>query len=124
VIDSLRGLAQTLIGAVRTRLELAAAELEEQGARLAHIALYAALAGFCLALAVVLGAVLLVVLYWDSNRVAVLAILATAFGAGGIGLALAAQAAARSRPRTLAATLAELSHDVEALRTATGQKRA
>src|SRR3954471_7702151 len=98
--------------------------MEEQGARLAQVAMYFALAGLCLALAVVLGAVLLVVLYWDSNRVAVLAILATAFGAGGIGLAFAAQAAARSRPRTLAATLAELSHDVEALRAATGEKRA
>src|SRR3954471_19528670 len=97
--------------------------MEEQGARLAQVAMYFALAGLCLALAVVLGAILLVVLFWDSNRVAVLAILAGAFGAGGIGLVFAGRSAANSRPRTLVATLAELAQDVEALRAAAGEKR-
>lgn len=123
MLDSLRSLAQTLVGAVRTRLELLAAEVEEQGARLAHMAMLLAAAGFCLALAVVLGAVLLVVLFWDTNRVAVLAILAGVFGAGGVGLLLAARASARTRPQTLAGTLSELSHDLEALRAASGEKR-
>jgi uncharacterized membrane protein YqjE len=123
VLDSLRSLAQTLIGAVRTRLELLATEVEEQGGRLAHMAMLLAAAGFCIALAIVLGAVLLVVLFWDSNRVTVLAILASVFGAGGIALLLAARSSARTRPRTLASTLAELSHDLESLRAASGEKR-
>ncbi len=123
MLDSLRALAQTLLGALRTRLQLVANEMEEQGARLAQAALYLALAGFCLALAIVLGTVLLVVLFWDSNRVAVLSVLAALFGAGGLGLLVAARAAAKSRPRALAATLAELAADLEALRAASREKQ-
>ena len=132
MLESLRSLAQTLLSALRTRVELAATEMEEQGARFARMAVYLAAAGFCLALAVVLGAMLLVVLFWDSNRVAVLGALTAVFAAGGLALAFAARAMARARPRALAATLAELSSDLEALRAsssealrgAAGEKRA
>ncbi len=122
MLDSLRALAQTFVGAARTRLELVANEVEEQGARLAQAALYLAAAAFCLALAIVLGAILLVVLFWDSNRIAVLAALSALFGAGGLALLFAARGAAKSRPRALAATLAELSADLEALRAASREK--
>ena len=81
MLDSLRALAQTLVGALRTRLLLFANELEEQGARIVQMAALWALAGFCLALAVVLGSVLLVVAFWDSHRVEVLAFLTGLFAA-------------------------------------------
>lgn len=115
MLDSLRGLAQTLVGALRTRLLLFANELEEQGARIAQMAALWALAGFCLALAIVLGAVLLVVVFWDTHRVEVLAFLTGLFAAGGIGAALGARALARARPKAFASTLAELASDQEAL---------
>jgi uncharacterized membrane protein YqjE len=115
MLDSLRGFAQTLVGALRTRLLLFANELEEQGARIAQMAALWALAGFCLALAVVLGAVLLVVLFWDTHRVEVLAFLTGLFAAGGIGAALVARALARARPKAFASTLAELAVDHDAL---------
>jgi uncharacterized membrane protein YqjE len=119
VLESLRSMAQTAIAAIHTRLELAAVEMEEQGARAAQILVYAALAGFCLALAIVLGAVLLVVLFWDSGRVAILASLTGLFAAGATALGLAARKVLRERPRALAATLAELRNDLAALRNAT-----
>ena len=115
LLNSLRELAHTLIGAVRTRLELLGNELEEQGTRLAQIAVFLLLAGVCLALAVVLGAALLVVLFWDTSRVAVLAILAVIFASGGLGAILVARALARARPRVFASTLAELGRDADAL---------
>ena len=115
MLDSLRGLAQTLVGALRTRLLLFANELEEQGARIVQMAALWALAGFCLALAVVLGSVLLVVAFWDSHRVVVLAFLTGLFAAGGIGAALGARALARARPKAFSSTLAELAADQEAL---------
>jgi uncharacterized membrane protein YqjE len=115
MLDSLRGLAQTLVGAVRTRLQLVANELEEQGTRIAQMAALWALAGFCLALAIVLGSVLLVVLFWDSHRVEVLAFLTGLFAAGGIGAAIAARALARSRPKAFSSTLAELAADQDSL---------
>jgi uncharacterized membrane protein YqjE len=122
VLDSLRGLGQTLLGAVRTRLELVATEIEEQGARLAHAAIYLALAGFCLALAVVVGTILLIVLFWDSNRIAILVILSGGFAAAGCALVFAARAAARARPRALSATLNELESDLAALRAAATER--
>jgi len=115
MLDSLRALAQTLVGALRTRLLLFANEIEEQGARIAQMAALWALAGFCAALAIVLGSVLLVVLFWDSHRVEVLAFLTGLFAAGGIGAALGARALARARPKAFASTLAELAGDQEAL---------
>jgi len=115
MLDSLRALAQTLVGALRTRLLLFANELEEQGARIVQMAALWALAGFCLALAVVLGSVLLVVAFWDSHRVEVLAFLTGLFAAGGIGAALGARALARARPKAFSSTLAELAADQEAL---------
>ncbi|MGE5640027.1 MAG: phage holin family protein [Clostridia bacterium] len=119
MLESLRSVAQTAVAALHTRLELAAVEMEEQGARAAQILVYAALAGFCLALAIILGAILLVVLFWDSGRVAILASLTGLFGAGAVALGLAARKVLRERPRALAATLAELKNDIEALRAAT-----
>lgn len=116
LLESLRGVALTLVGAVQTRLQLAADEIEEQGLRVAQIALAWALAGFCLALAVVLGSALLVVLLWDTHRVAVLAVLSALFAAGGGTALLVARALARARPSVFAATLGELAADREALR--------
>ena len=115
LLASLSNLAHTLVGAVQTRLQLLAADVEEQGVRLAHMALLWLLAGFCLALAVMLLAVLLVVLFWDTNRVAVLALLAGLFAAGGIAATLGALALARARPKAFSGTLAELEVDREAL---------
>ena len=115
MLDSLRGLAQTLVGALRTRLLLFANELEEQGARIAQMAALWALAGFCLALAIVLGSVLLVVVFWESHRVEVLAFLPGLFAAGGIGAMLGARALARARPKAFSSTLAELAGDHDAL---------
>ena len=118
MLESLRTAAQALLGALHTRVELAATEMEEQIARLAHLAVYFALALFCLSLAILLGVMLVVVLFWDSNRVAVLAVLSGLFAAGAFGLGLAARGVARARPRALASTLQELSNDLEALRAA------
>ena len=115
MLEALRGLAQTLIGALQTRLELLADEVEEQGLRIAQIVALWALAGFCLALAIVLGAVLFVVLFWETHRFIMLALLCGFFFAGGLAALVAARAAARARPPALADTLAELAADRSAL---------
>jgi uncharacterized membrane protein YqjE len=123
VLDTLRGLAQTLIGALHTRLQLISNEIEEQGARIAQMALLWAVAGFCFALAIVLGALLLVVVFWDENRVAVLAVLAALFAGGGAVAIAAARNVSTARPAALEATLAELRNDIDALRSAAQETR-
>ena len=84
LLDSLRNLARTFIAIVQTRIEIFASEIDEERARLARIAVLAAVAALCIALAVVLLVFFLVVLFWDTNRLLAIGVLAGAFAAGGI----------------------------------------
>lgn len=111
LLDSLRKLAGTLVAALHTRLEIVATEIEEEKTRLARIAALAALAGFCLALAINLAVLFLVVLFWDTNRLLAIGVIAGVFAAAAIALGLAARNAVARRPRLLSATLAELRKD-------------
>jgi uncharacterized membrane protein YqjE len=111
LLHSLRSLARTFLAIVQTRLEIFASELDEQRALLARIAVLAALAAFCLGLAVILGVLFVVVLFWDTNRLLAIGTLAGAFAAGGLAALLALRAAIARRPKLLSATLAELRKD-------------
>jgi len=115
LLDSLRGLATTFVAVVQTRLEIFGSELDEQRALLARIAALAAVAAFCLGLAIILVVLFIVVWYWDTNRLLAIGALAGLFGAGGIVSLLMLRATVRQRPKLLSATLAELSKDREKL---------
>lgn len=111
LFNSLRRLGGTVLEAARVRVELIASEIEEQGLRLSQLLLLAVAAGFCIALAIVLLIAFLVVLFWDTHRLAALGFFALFFAAAGAGLLLALRGRAQSRPRFLAATIAELNKD-------------
>ena len=123
LMDSLARFGQSLIGALQTRLQLVADELEEQGTLLAEMALLWAVAGLCLVLAGFVAAVLLVVVFWES-RVAVLAAMLAVLAIAAAAAILKAKAIGRARPRAFAATLGELAGDRSALdaRRATGSR--
>jgi len=113
---SIRGALQSLLEIGRTRLELVTTEIEEERLRLADLVLTACVALFFLGLGLVLTAGLLVVLFWDSHRLLTLGLLsAGCLGVGVVG-AWSWRVKAASKPRFLAATLTELSRDVDALR--------
>lgn len=114
--DSLRRLAGTGVALVQTRLELLAAELEEEKLRLGNLLVFAAAAILLLDLGIVLLAVFLTVAFWDTDRLLVLGILTTAFLVAGAIAAAAAVRLARTRSRLFAASLAEFAEDREALR--------
>ena len=116
VLDSLRKLGSSVLAAVQTRLELVATDIEEERAWVGRIAALVALAAFCLALAVNLAVLFLVVLFWDTNRLLAIGVLAAAFAAFALALGLAARNASSRRPRLFSATLAELRKDREDLR--------
>ena len=63
-----REFARTLLSLVLTRTRLAATELEEQALRLIEILIWLAAALFFLGIAIVFAAVLVVLVFWDSNR--------------------------------------------------------
>lgn len=113
--DSLRRLAGTGVALAQTRLELLAAELEEEKLRLGNLLVFAAAAILLLDLGIVLLAVFLTVLFWDLDRLLVLGILTTAFLVSGAIAAVAAMRLARAGSKLFAASLAELAEDREAL---------
>ena len=111
LLESLRNLARTFLAIVQTRIEIFASEIDEERARLARIAVLAAIAALCIALAVVLAVFFLVVLFWDTDRLLAIGVLAGAFAVGGIVACLGLRAAISQRPKFLSATLAELRKD-------------
>jgi uncharacterized membrane protein YqjE len=111
LLESLRNLARTFLAIVQTRLEIFASEIDEQRVLLARIAVLAAVAAFCLGLAVILLVLFVVVLFWDTDRLLAIGVLAGVLAAGGITALMMLQAAVRRRPKLLSATLAELRKD-------------
>ena len=111
LLDSLRNLARTFLAIVQTRIEIFASEIDEERARLARIAVLAAVAALCIALAVILLVFFLVVLFWDTNRLLAIGVLAGVFAVDGIAACFGLRAAISQRPKFLSATLAELRKD-------------
>jgi len=111
LLESLRNLAGTFLALVQTRIEIFASELDEERTRLARIVMLAVIAAFCLGLALVLFVLLIVVVFWDSNRLLAIGVIAGLFALGALAALLALRSAVRQQPKFLAATLAELRKD-------------
>lgn len=116
LLSSARNLLATIVAILRTRIELAAAELEEEKIRLGEMVAYAAAAFFFLGFGAILLALFLTVLLWDSHRLLALGLATAGFLAAGAASAAAVMRRARARPPLFAATLAELARDRDALR--------
>jgi uncharacterized membrane protein YqjE len=111
LIGSLKRLTNTFIAIVHTRLELLSTDLEEGRERLISLLAMTFVALFCLCFGMVLLAILIVVLFWDTHRLLVLSLLTGLFiFTGGIIGALAIRAL-KSMPRMFEASLAELVKD-------------
>ena len=115
LFGSLRRLSRTLVGMVRTRLDLVATEVEEQALHLTHMLVLAMVAVFCLVLALLLLIALVVVVFWDTHRLLALGGLAAFFAVAGIVLGAMLKKLAGERPRFLSSTIAELDKDRRAL---------
>lgn len=115
LLDSLKTLVATLLAMGRTRLELLSVEFEEERVRLGAILIWTFVALFCAALGVVLFTLLLVVIFWDTNRLLALGVLALFFLLAALLCARIALDKARAKPRLFATSLAELSTDREQL---------
>jgi uncharacterized membrane protein YqjE len=110
-----RELAHALLSFAETRTRLAATELEEQALRITEILLWLAIALFFLGIALVFSAVVVVLIFWDSNRLLAAGLVAALFIGIAIVAGLVAGSRMRERPKFLAATLAELHRDKERL---------
>jgi uncharacterized membrane protein YqjE len=115
MLGPVREFARTLLSFVLTRTRLAATELEEQALRLIEIMVWLAVALFFIGVAIVFTALLVVLLFWDSNRLLAAGLLAALFVSVGAGAVLISRRLLRERPKFLAATLAELERDRDTL---------
>jgi uncharacterized membrane protein YqjE len=104
-----------LVSAAETRVDLLATELQEEGARIGRSLLVGAAALFCLGLGVVLLAIFFAVLFWDTNRLAVLGLLSGLFLGLGLVFAVALAFVARGRKRPLRETSEVLAKDRQSL---------
>lgn len=115
LLASLKTLVLTLIGVLQTRLELLSADVAEERARLTAILVSAMVALFCLGVGVVLLAILIVVLFWESHRIMTLGLLTVLFLAAGAGLWAVAMHKLRNKPRLFQASIGELAKDRDQL---------
>src|SRR4029077_19714167 len=104
LLESLRSLSKTFVALVQTRIELFGSEVDEERTRLERIVVLAASAMFCMGLAIVLIVLLVAVVFWDSNRLLAIGVLAALFMFAGLSLLLALRSVVRQRPKFLAAT--------------------
>jgi uncharacterized membrane protein YqjE len=114
--SALSGIAATAVALLRTRLELATVEFEEERERVKSMLALIVVATVFACFAVITLSALVIAWFWDSHPLAAIAGVAIfhALIAGGALLALKQLAQAHVRP--FASTLAELERDADALR--------
>ena len=116
LLNSIRHLASSLLGAAQTRLEILATEIEEERVRLEQMLLVAVGAGFCLGMGIVLSVAYVVVFFWDTHRLASIGLLAAVFLAAGVACGWILREKVRTRPKPFTITRGELAKDRAMLR--------
>ena len=112
---SVRGLGAHLVAMAQVRLELLVIEITEERARLSRLLLSAVLAFFFLGFGALALAMLLTVLWWDTQRYLALAVLCAFFLGAGCVCLVAVLRIRGDGSRLFAASLAELVRDRDAL---------
>ena len=115
LLASLMALAATLVAMAHTRLELLSTDLEEEREHFFSLLVLALATLFFLGFGMLLSVFLLVVVFWDTHRILVLATLAGLFLLAGIVTWRIALHKTRTKPRFFAATMSELLKDRQQL---------
>lgn len=116
LVDSVRRLLATLVALLQLRADLLVTELEEQLQRLAGLLLWGAIALFCGTLTVLMLAITVLVLWWDTHRVLAASLLTGGFALVFLLSLWSLRRRLVARPRLLSATLQELQRDAASLR--------
>ena len=117
LLNSIKTLADTLLGIVQTRLELLANELEEDRLRMIKLIFFSFFMLFFFFLGMVLLTLLIVLVFWDSYRFLTIGLIAALYLgiAGGLAVYVMREIKGKSRPRLFSASLAEIIKDRVAL---------
>ena len=111
LLGSLATLTGTLLAIAQRRLDLLANDLDEERAHLLLLLVALLTMLFCLGVAVVLAVILVAMLFWDSHRLSVLALMTALFLIAGAVAGWLARRRMKTKPRLFAASLAELRKD-------------
>lgn len=106
-------IAASVLDMAHTRLELATLEVQEEWQRMLAYLAATLMAVLLAAGALMLAALFVILLFWDSHRLRAVAALAALFALLGAGIWLKARSAFATRPPLLSTTLAELKSDIE-----------
>jgi uncharacterized membrane protein YqjE len=115
LIGSLKNMVSSLIAIAQTRLELISTELQEEVGRATELLLWAFIALFAAGIGLFLGALVLIVVFWDTHRVLVSVLVMGFFFLLALAAVLVLRARLKSRPRLFEATIAEFARDREHL---------
>jgi uncharacterized membrane protein YqjE len=118
IAETVGRLGATLLEMVHTRLELASLEMEELSQRYLGYLLMSLLALFLFGVAVVLVAVFVIILFWDTHRLAAVLGMAALFALSALGIGMKVRAGFAAQPALLPATMGELQKDIDLLKTA------
>lgn len=116
LLNSLQGLAATLLAILQTRLDLLATEFEQEKRRVLRVMAWGAVAVFLGCSGLIFLAALITVLFWDEHRVLVLSLITLSFWLGCGGILWWIRSRLQSPADMLAGTLAELEQDQQSLR--------
>ena len=116
LLGNLRGFVDGLLGSAHDRLQLLAVELHEEKFRLIQIFIWIGAIIFLGVLALVFLSLAVVILLWDTARVAAICALATAYSVGLVATVIGFRRYLQRQPRPFAATLGELKQDRECIR--------
>jgi uncharacterized membrane protein YqjE len=115
LLASLQRLLTTFIEILQTRVDILSTELEEEVYRVLQLLVYVLMSLFFLGLGLVLVTLFVVLAFWETNRLYVLAGFAVSYLGIGAITALVVIYKIRSRPRLFSTTLSELGKDRERL---------
>lgn len=116
ITAAVRRIAANVLDLARTRLELAAIELQESSRRLLGYLAWGLAAAVLGLFALALVILFVLVLFWDTHRLAAVGGMAVLFILGAVFAALKLRAGLATRAPLLPATLAELRKDAAALK--------
>lgn len=117
LLASAQQLLSTLLEILQTRVEIVSTEFEEERVRLQDVVVFGILTMFFIGIGIILVTLFIVMLYWDSNPLAVLGGIAALYLVLGGLTGRVLYLRLKSRPRLFATTLSELEKDREQLRT-------
>lgn len=119
LLASARRLLDSVLGLLRTRIEIIACEFEEEREHIKALLLFGAIALALISLGVVALTAFVTLWLWATYGLYALAMVGAAFLLLGIGLLLYVRRREHARPSLFATTLFEIARDQDALR---GQK--